>query len=200
MPVRWIPEEGFFANAYLVGSVLVDAGITPMVVRRFRDLIETVVITHCHYDHIAHLSEIAAMCDATIAIHAADAPCLNNPGENLSILFGERIPPIETTRLLKEGDHVGELEVIHTPGHTPGSICLYNKEDKTLISGDTVFADGGFGRVDFPGGSLRALRESVEKLAGLDVEGLYPGHGEPVGSGGSRHIEAARRVLMSIYG
>jgi hydroxyacylglutathione hydrolase len=200
MPVRWIPGEGFFANTYLVGSVLVDAGITPIVVRQFRDLIETVVITHCHYDHIAHLSEIAAMCDASIAIHVADASCLNNPGENLSILFGERMPPIETTRLLKEGDRVGELEVIHTPGHTPGSICLYNKEDKTLISGDTVFADGGFGRVDFPGGSLKALRESVEKLAGLDVEGLYPGHGEPVGSGGSRHIEAARRVLMSIYG
>lgn len=200
MPVRWIPGEGFFANAYLVGSVLVDAGITPMAVRQYRDEIETVVITHCHYDHIAHLAEIAAMCDASIAIHAVDAPCLNNPGENLSILFGERTPPIEAARLLQDGDRLEGMEVIHTPGHTPGSICLYNKEEKVLISGDTVFADGGFGRVDFPGGSARALRDSITRLAGLDVEGLYPGHGEPVESGGSRHIEAALRVLMGVYG
>jgi glyoxylase-like metal-dependent hydrolase (beta-lactamase superfamily II) len=69
-----------------------------------------------------------------------------------------------------------------------------------LISGDTVFTDGAFGRYDFPGGSRQSLAHSLDRLGELDVEGLYPGHGQPVDCGGKRHIEAARQLMKAGYG
>jgi glyoxylase-like metal-dependent hydrolase (beta-lactamase superfamily II) len=116
------------------------------------------------------------------------------------MMFGERAPPVPATRLLNDGDRVGGLLVIHTPGHTPGGICLYDTEARDLISGDTVFTDGGFGRTDLPGGDETALRHSLERLGALDVKGLYPGHGSPVERGGSRHIAAAREFLGRFHG
>ncbi|NYT05437.1 MAG: MBL fold metallo-hydrolase [Methanomicrobiales archaeon] len=196
----WIPGEGYFANAYVLGSVLVDAGVSPLAVRPHRDAIETIVLTHCHYDHIARVSEIAAMCSAEVWIHHRDAPGLSDVSSNLAMHFGARTPPRVPDGVLDEGDRIGTCTVLHTPGHTPGSICLWDADSRTLISGDTVFADGGFGRVDFPGGSIIDMRQSVERLAALPVEALCPGHGEPVSAGGQRHIEAARRVLRQAYG
>ncbi|MDD1715868.1 MAG: MBL fold metallo-hydrolase, partial [Methanolinea sp.] len=100
----------------------------------------------------------------------------------------------------EEGSRVGDLVVIHTPGHTPGSICLYHAEERALISGDTVFTEGGFGRFDFPGGSRDTLLSSLRRLADLDVEGLYPGHGTPVQRGGNAHIAGALELLNHCYG
>jgi len=71
------------------------------------------------------------------------------------------------------GGHI--LEVIYTPGHSPGSICLYEPESKSLFSGDTIFSDGGIGRTDFPGGSMEELVESIRRID-MDVLDLYPGH------------------------
>jgi hydroxyacylglutathione hydrolase len=200
MPVRWIPGEHFFANSYQYGSVLVDAGVLPMTLADHASDIDTIVLTHCHYDHIAYVAEIATMCEADVCIHSDDAAALHDDARSLSLLFGARIPPFVPTRLLSEGDLIGGLKVLHTPGHTPGSICLYNEEDHILFSGDTVFSGGGFGRVDFPGGSISQLKQSVLRLRDLDVEGLYPGHGEPVLRAGSRHIDAAWQILQSAYG
>ncbi|WP_281175377.1 MBL fold metallo-hydrolase [Methanogenium cariaci] len=113
----------------------------------------------------------------------------------LSAMFGERTPAIPLAGTLKDGDIVNGLKVLHTPGHTPpGSICLWDPEGENLISGDTVFSDGGVGRTDFPGGSQEALVESLDRLAGYDVQAIWPGHGMPVTENGFRHIEAARRM------
>ncbi|MHA1252018.1 MAG: MBL fold metallo-hydrolase, partial [Candidatus Helarchaeota archaeon] len=83
-------------------------------------------------------------------------------------------------RGLKDGDILTidgmEFLVIHTPGHTEDGICLYNKKYKILVSGDTVFSYGGIGRADLPGGSMKLLVKSIEKLLKLDVEFLLPGH------------------------
>jgi glyoxylase-like metal-dependent hydrolase (beta-lactamase superfamily II) len=95
---------------------------------------------------------------------------------------------------------VGDLTVIHTPGHTPGSICLYHEGEEVLISGDTVFTHGSFGRYDLPGGNLPSLRDSLRKLSGRAVRGVYPGHGEPLREGGGRHIAAALKVVEGIHG
>jgi hydroxyacylglutathione hydrolase len=200
MAVQWIPGEQFLANAYVYGSVLVDAGVLPMAIEHYRDEIETIVLTHCHYDHIAHVHEIARMCDARICIHAFDAPGLNDDARNLSMHFGARMMPIVPAYTLGEGDRMGDCIVIHTPGHTPGSICLYDEANRILISGDTVFSGGGFGRTDLPGGSFAQLRESVERLSVLDVEELYPGHGEPVTTGGKQHIAAALQIIGRSHG
>ncbi|MCK4714993.1 MAG: MBL fold metallo-hydrolase, partial [Candidatus Aenigmarchaeota archaeon] len=87
----------------------------------------------------------------------------------------------EVGRRLKEGDAVRAddmgFEVMHTPGHTPGSICLYDRKSKTLITGDTIFSDG-VGRTDMPGGNEEQLKESIDKLASLEVRRLLPGHGD----------------------
>ena len=199
MQVHWIPGEQFLANSYVYGQVLVDAGALPMAVDRFGAGIDTIVLTHCHYDHIAHLAEIARMCSATVYIHHEDAPGLNDARMNLSLLFGDRLPPGGPATLLREGEMVGTLQVIHTPGHTPGSICLYDPDECILFSGDTVFTGGGFGRTDFPGGSMEQMARSLEKLAGLNISGLYPGHGEPARSGGDRHIRLASKMAASWF-
>jgi len=200
MQVRWIPEQGALANSYIYGSVLVDAGLYPMAIQPYRDEIDTIVLTHCHFDHTGHVKEIAHMCRAKIAIHRDDAGGLIDDAKNLSINFGSRSPGIVPDIVLSDGDTIGGLTVLHTPGHTPGSICLWLEADKVLISGDTVFTDGAFGRYDFPGGSRQALEQSLDRLVPLDVEGLYPGHGEPVDCGGKRHIAAAQRLMKGGYG
>lgn len=199
MPVRWIPGGGFLGNSYLSGNVLVDAAVLPGVVAQYKDEIEMIVLTHCHYDHIAHVREIAHLCDAPVCIHRLDGPGLQDDSKSLSVNFGARSPGIVADRLLEDGDMTGHLRVLHTPGHTPGSICLYSEEDRALISGDTVFCDGGFGRFDFPGGSRGDLVHSLERLSALVVEGLYPGHGSPVETGGTRHIAGARELIRLTY-
>ena len=200
MPVRWIASGTTYANSFVYGNVLVDAGVPPMAVKPYAGGIETIVVTHAHYDHIAHIKEIARLCgDAAVCIHEADAPGLVDDSRSLAMIFGGRAPGIVPDTVLHDGDRVGSLRVIHTPGHTPGGICLYGAEDNVLFSGDTVFTGGSFGRYDFPGGDRTALAASIERLSALEVEGLYPGHGEPVARGGGRHIAAAREAL-NYYG
>jgi len=199
MPVQWIPGQDFYANAYVYENVLIDAGALPMAVSPHKEDIEVIVLTHCHFDHIAHVVEISHMCDAKIAIHAADADGLNDGGRNLSLMFGVRLPLIVPDIILSDGDRVGGLEVLHTPGHTPGSISLYSRAHRILFSGDTVFTNGGFGRFDFPGGSVKDLKASLNRLGELDVDELYPGHEMPVREKGSDHIAAAQRMLTSTY-
>lgn len=187
-----------FGNAYVFDTVLIDAGVTPMAVAPYRDRITTIVLTHCHYDHTAHLREIATMCQATIAIHPLDAPALSDDLQSVALMFGERAPMVHPHRLLSDGDTIGSLQVIHTPGHTVGSICLYEAGSGTLFSGDTIFTEGAFGRYDLPGGSLKHLRQSISRLASLKVRSLYPGHGVPVVEGGDRHIQAARHMIEGL--
>ena len=200
MPVTWIAGSGFWANSYLVGNILVDCGVLPMQVAPYRDRIGEIILTHCHYDHTAHLTEIRAMTGARVSVHQADAQSLGNDLLSSAMLFGERAAPVNPDRLLDEGDRVGELTVIHTPGHTPGSICLYHPKEEELISVDTVFTHGSFGRYDLPGGSLPALRDSLKNLGRYTIRGIYPGHGEPVREGGSRHIAAAQKAVGEIHG
>ena len=200
MQVRWIPEQSGFANAYIYGTILVDAGVLPMAIKPYKDQINTIVLTHCHFDHTARVKEIAHMCKAKVAIHKNDARGLLEDTWSLSMHFGARSPGIAPDIVLNEGDIIGDLQVLHTPGHTPGSICLLAERDFVLFSGDTVFTDGCFGRYDFPGGSRIELARSLDRLALLDVEGLFPGHGEPVEQGGSRHIIAAQELIKSGYG
>jgi glyoxylase-like metal-dependent hydrolase (beta-lactamase superfamily II) len=199
MPVRWIADRAGGGNSYLVGSVLVDAGVSPLAVAPYKDAIRTIVLTHGHYDHTAHVSEIRTMCQARVAIHPLDAPMLTDDLRSVSMLFGARSPGIVADMTIEEGDRIEGLLVIHTPGHTPGSCCLYDPVERNLFSGDTVFTHGSFGRSDFPGGDVQALAASLERLAGFDVDGLYPGHESPVAHGGQQHVVAACRVLRGFH-
>jgi glyoxylase-like metal-dependent hydrolase (beta-lactamase superfamily II) len=173
-----VQRFSLYGNAYLIdGTVLIDAGIDPRAVAGYD--IELIILTHCHFDHTCAVPEIARMTGAKIAIHEADARLLDDDYATASALFGKRAPEISPDVLLYGGEIFESdnfmLEVIHTPGHTPGGICLYESETRSLFSGDTVFPDGGIGRCDL-GGDLSDLIRSIELLTTLDPEVLYPGH------------------------
>lgn len=151
-----------------------------------------IVLTHGHGDHIgANTTLKKKFPGVQICIHEEDQDMLTSPTKNLSILaafYGGstvRSPPAD--RILKDGDMVSikgcDLEVIHTPGHSSGGICLFIKTREgelppVLFSGDTLFKDG-IGRTDFPGCSQERLVQSIrERLLGLDEKTVvYPGHG-----------------------
>ncbi len=128
--------------------------------------LEYIILTHYHFDHVLGVPKLKEITKAKIMIHEMDVNFLNfKPDKSL-----------KDNEILNLGDY--KLKVIHTPGHTPGSICLYEQKSKILFSGDTVFAYGNIGRTDLPGGSIEELRESIKKLSKINVKILYPGHGE----------------------
>src|SRR5665811_606626 len=139
--------------------------------------------------HSGGAGDVALATGAKIAIHKDDGELLKDSTATASKLFGKKAPEIKPDILLKGGETFGSLEVIHTPGHTPGGICLYDEATKTLFSGDTVFEDGSFGRTDLYGGNQGKLIESIRKLTLLDVRTMYPGHGDVVSNNANEQIK-----------
>jgi hydroxyacylglutathione hydrolase len=142
-----------------------------------------VVLTHGHVDHIAGLEALRARFPGIrVYIHKLDAPMLADPESNLSAFIEGPLTTGPAEVLLEDGDTVEEagvrLEVLLTPGHTPGGICLYARDEGLVFVGDTLFADS-VGRTDFPGGDMNELIRSIRnKLLTLpDETVIYPGHG-----------------------
>ncbi len=190
--VIWLSGIGWRANSYIAGNILVDAAVSVDAVQPYREQIDTIVLTHGHYDHIVNLVRLAEFCNAKVMIGEYDLPFLSDAKLSLSIQFGEQ-PPNYPAEILKDGDRVGDFTVYHTPGHTQGSICLFREADGTLIAGDTIFPNGSFGRYDLPTGNHAQLVSSINRLAELPVESLWPGHEMPVVTDAKRH------VLLSKY-
>lgn len=178
------------ANCYILAdektkeTVVIDPGAEG---ERILELIKQnllkilyIVDTHAHIDHISANDILRRRTGAPLLIHTADAHLLKDAELNLSTMLEERREFLPPTKLLKEGDEIRVnnfcLRVLHTPGHTPGSICLYTKGK--IFTGDTLFA-GARGRTDLPGGSFEDLQRSIrEKLLILpDEVVVYPGHG-----------------------
>jgi hydroxyacylglutathione hydrolase len=140
-----------------------------------------IILTHSHYDHTAALDQLRLPASTKIMMHEADAKA-RGTSASAANFFGACAPRFHVDTLLKDGTRINlgdsVLRVIHTPGHTPGSICLYEDHSKSLFSGDTVFPYGGIGRTDLLGGSSHDLVRSISRLAKLEVRVLYPGHGK----------------------
>lgn len=160
------------------------------VLRNEKLTVKYIVNTHGHADHVLGNMRIKEATGAPILIHEADAAMLMSGQKNLSAFIGGSVACGPADTLLKEGDVVKiaaglELTVIHTPGHTPGGICLLT--DSVLFSGDTLFAES-IGRTDFPGGSYSQLIANIKnKLLVLDdAVKVLPGHGPETNIGRER--------------
>jgi len=181
----------FSTNCYLVGcsqtleGVVIDpGGDSKRILKEIADLgltIKYIINTHGHGDHILANKDVKESTHASLLIHELDGDYLLDAKKNLTGMFGKIFKGIPADRLLKEGDQISfgnkyTFNVIHTPGHTPGGICLDTGEH--LFTGDTLFA-GSIGRTDFPGGSYQQLITAVTtKLFTLAGDRqVWPGHG-----------------------
>lgn len=183
--------DGIFgSNTYLLWdpeskhAAVVDAGnrVGPLTqtVQTEQLSVKYVILTHAHFDHIYYLPEYRRdFAEAEIVIHAADNDLLEDPRLNASTLFGSARVFQKADRTVTDGSvlQLGAkpLQILSTPGHTPGSICIL--ADNRLFSGDTLFYSG-FGRTDLGAGSVRDLSDSIARLYGMDPEiEVLPGHG-----------------------
>jgi hydroxyacylglutathione hydrolase len=180
--------SGADANSYVVANKGEAAGIDPIDAQKMLNIVKDnsltlkyIILTHGHFDHIAGIDEITKKHPGIkVMMHPADSDKLPDPDKNLSVMFGTKVAVNSKTSALKVGDQVKigdmNIEVIETPGHTVGSVCL--KVGKLLFSGDTLFK-GAVGRTDFPGSTPQDLQTSINKLKQLSgPTEVNPGHGE----------------------
>lgn len=178
-------------NVYLIdGELIVDAGTGNYFGDMKKEIenlcdpknIKLLVNTHCHFDHIGGNKKFRDWLKLSIAVHSADKKSVETGQGSVAELFGQKYRIMSVDKILKTGALIKTtnfvFEVIPTPGHTPGSICLYEKNKRILISGDTLF-ENNIGRTDLPGGDRTQLVDSLKKLSELQIEYLLPGHGSP---------------------
>jgi hydroxyacylglutathione hydrolase len=209
--VHKVSGAAFDGNVYLVldeRAILVDAGMmagpTLRNIKKHIDpaKIEMIVLTHCHHDHSGAAPALKEATGAEILLSDKEIGCVGDDLTTVAYLFGQEAPEYKVDGFLTEGTVLDlgkwKLEVMETPGHSQGSVCLYERSEKILFSGDTVFPDGNIGRTDMCGGDTIKLIKSVEKLTQLDVETMYPGHMEITNRDVNRQIQMSLRFAKSV--
>ncbi|MGA2310032.1 MAG: MBL fold metallo-hydrolase [Candidatus Bathyarchaeia archaeon] len=207
--------DGVNANVYLIidGGELavVDTGM-PKNAEKILDYVQRIsqqssnisriLLTHCHVDHVGSAFELKRLTNAKVGVHEEDADfvsgkkTLPSPKGFTGVLFKAMSPffkfkPVEPDTILQENDKVGRLTVIHTPGHTPGSVSLYDPERKVLFVGDTIrFANGKISgpQERFTLDMQQAL-QSVKKISRLDFDLMLSGHGDPLKPNASEKVK-----------
>lgn len=171
------------SNAFFIvddKNLLIDsgAGIDDKLRRIVEKIgkVDMIVNTHAHYDHCGGNKYF----ECKVHIHRDDAKeLICGRFYDTYKLFGDELP-LKFHKLVEEGDKIilGEtvVEVLHTPGHTYGSICLYIEDEGIIFTGDTIFSDGNIGRTDL-GGNLKMMINSIDKLSKLRLNAMFPGHG-----------------------
>ncbi len=204
-PIRIVtPPLG--ANVYLIIDERValidaggDSGFLIRAIQRFLNPkeIEYVFLTHSHFDHAMAVPDLKRF-GCKVVMHSLEYDLLKRGLTTLGYVYH-----FEPDVLVFGGERFElgevELEVVHTPGHTAGSVCYYEPDEKWLFSGDTVFKFG-FGRYDLPSGNPYDLLKSLEHLTKLNFENLYPGHDDIVEGGGRSYVEKNLEILRSILG
>ena len=189
MILEKIVESRMGENTYVVGDestkkcIVVDPGANFIDIMNFvkrKNLsIEYIVLTHGHGDHITNVLKLKEATNAQVVAHQDEREILLDKKKNLSASLPSNTVELDADIYVKDNDtlKVGDMKLkfIHTPGHTPGSMCI--KIDKHMLTGDTLFA-GSIGRTDFYGGDYKQIMKSLRKLAKYDDNAVvYPGHG-----------------------
>ena len=176
MNLKTLALGAYQTNCHILSNgseaIVIDPGYEPDTILDALEglTLKAILLTHGHFDHVGAVKELVAETGCEVYIHAAEStmPPMMTAG------------PLYYTRTYAEGDTVApiagaELTVLHTPGHTPGSVCLLWGQE--LFAGDTLFA-GSCGRVDLPGGDPAQMLQSLNRLASLNADyRVHPGHG-----------------------
>ncbi|TAL26598.1 MAG: MBL fold metallo-hydrolase [Nitrospirae bacterium] len=177
------------ANCFIVAdektkeAMAIDPGDEPdriiEIIKENNLRVKYIVCTHAHFDHVGAISDIKDETGARIVIHQEERELYNGARDHAAFLGYELEPLPEPDMLVNEGDklEIGDLkfEILHTPGHSPGGICLYG--ENVVFTGDTLFA-GSVGRTDFYGGDMNKLKKSFSRLMSLPPDTkVFAGHG-----------------------
>ena len=193
MQIKRLPCGSYAANAYLVfdehrdDCFLVDAGddlngIRKMIAESGKTP-AAILLTHAHFDHTLAAQPLSEEWHIPVYLHEQDVEMLCDDDKNAHSLAPDtQLPTPHDLVPVPYGDTLSlcgaDLRILHTPGHTKGSVCLYSPKDKIMFTGDTLFAEG-FGRMDLYGGSMRAMLDSLKKLFAMPEDILvYSGHGD----------------------
>ncbi|MHC1635206.1 MAG: MBL fold metallo-hydrolase [Candidatus Methanospirareceae archaeon] len=215
--VYWYKERGLLdANTYIIRdeiTVVIDPGLENYVKGLLADMkkdgidakdVDMILVTHLHIDHYGAVRALkeASGGKAKIGMHRLQMKYSHIADEVTMFLgfggLGEDVEEIQPDVIIGDKLSLGntELEILHTPGHSPDSICFYLRDGRILISGDLVF-DKSIGRTDLPGGSEEELKNSIDKVSALDTELLLPGHMDIVR--GKRNIERNYEFIRKYY-
>lgn len=208
MEIKIFSARPFATNAYVVSSsskeaVIIDPGlgisdlVSAYIDEKQLQLL-AILLTHSHWDHIGSAAELKRRYGVPLWVHADDAPNVKEPGsDGLPLML-----PIERAAVdayFEDGQKIRfgplEFEVIHTPGHSPGGVCLFAEKEKVLFSGDTLFR-GTIGNLSFSTGEPEKMWSSLKRLSKLPKETkVYPGHGNATTIGEEEWLADAKSVF-----
>jgi glyoxylase-like metal-dependent hydrolase (beta-lactamase superfamily II) len=215
MRIHYLAGVGYDSNVYLIEDqdpMVVDAGSGMFAAATLEGMskivplkrIGRIVLTHCHFDHLGGAARFQKATGGRVYLHEAEAMPIMAGDDSLTIsgMFGAKttdldIEPLKTGQKLSTG--AAELEVLHTPGHSPGSIVLHDKASSSAVVGDTLFCDGGVGRWDLPGGNLAELMSSLKQVQALGLKNMYPGHGSYAEGDAPQHLRLAAKYIEEGY-
>ena len=179
MKIEKIVCGAYAENAYCIdGELLIDPGDDLPTLARIAGGIKAILLTHGHFDHMLAAEELQKRTGVPVYVHPLDAPMLSDASLSAYNPEVSSLPQPGHIACTAYPESLFGFRVLHTPGQTPGSVCLYHEAEKVLFSGDTLFR-AGFGRTDLAGGSMHQLLSSLRTLLALprDIK-VYPGHGE----------------------